>query len=138
MKTDHVPQEGLEYKGRDKVKKVIYATDGAGQYTSVNSIGWEAENVAMRQAWQEVEDTLEQVAAAIKAGRLSPIAWWMHKCLMDESLLAKYVGKWRWTVRRHLKPKGFQKLSEADLEKYAAVFDITVDELKQAGRAEAG
>lgn len=125
-----MPQEGLKYKGREKVNKVMYATTQDGQYTSVNSIGWEAENVAMRQAWQEVEDTLAQVAEEVKAGRLSPIAWWMHKSLMDVGLLAKYVGKWRWTVKKHLKPSGFQKLNDQELLKYAAVFGISLAELK--------
>lgn len=136
MKADEVPQEGMDYKGRDKVKKVVYATGTGGAYTSVNSIGWEAENVATRLAWQEVEDTLKQVAEDVAAGRLSPIAWWMNKSLMDVNLLAKYVGKWSWTVKRHLKPAGFKKLSQADLEKYAAVFEISVEALKEVGKTE--
>jgi hypothetical protein len=135
MQANEVPQEGLPYKGRDKVKKVVYATTQDGQYTHVNSIGWEAENVAMRQAWQDVEDTLQQVAAAVQEGRLSPLAWWMHKCLMDVGLLAKYASKWRWTVKKHLKPKGFNKLSNADLETYARVFRISVSELKNMAGA---
>lgn len=131
MKADKVPQEGLAYKGRDKVKKVMYATGRDGHYTSVNSIGWEAENIATRQAWQEVEDKLAEVAADVAAGRLSTLAWWMHKTLMDVPLLARYVGKWRWTVKKHLKPKGFQKLSPKELQQYADVFGITVAELQR-------
>lgn len=131
MKADKVPQEGLNYKDRDKVRKVMYATDQNGQYTSVNSIGWEAENIAMHQAWQEVEETLARVATAVREGQLSPLAWWMHKSLMDVALLAKYVGKWRWTVKKHLKPKGFQKLRRADLQRYADVFGITMEELQK-------
>ena len=39
------------------------------------------------------------------------------------------MGLWKWTVKKHLKPKNFNKLSDDILEKYAKVFDITKEEL---------
>ena len=76
---------------------------------------------------------LRETEAAVKAGKLSPIAYFMQKSLMDVALLAKYVGKWQWTVRRHLKPRGFSKLNAATLAAYASVFNISVDDLKSFG-----
>jgi hypothetical protein len=42
------------------------------------------------------------------------------------------MNLWKWTVKKHLKPKGFNKLSDEILEKYAKVFDITKEELKNS------
>lgn len=134
MNVNEVPQDGLDYKGRAELKKLIYATDKDGNYTGIGSVGWEAENVAMKQAWDEVEETLQETADAVRAGKISPIAYFMQKALMDEALLANYMGKWRWTIRRHMKPKVFAGLSEQTLAAYARIFNIPVDTLKNFGK----
>lgn len=130
MNVNEVPQDGLDYKDRDKLRKLMYATDKDGRYTGVASVGWEAENVATLQAWNEVEETLRETAEAVKAGKTSPIAYYMQRSLMDLSLLARYMGKWKWTVKRHMKPGVFARLSETTLAAYAKVFDIPVAALK--------
>jgi hypothetical protein len=134
MNVNEVPQDGLDYKGRSELRKLMYATGKDGKYTGVSSVGWEAENEATKQAWDEVEEVLKETEAAVRAGELSPIAWFMQKALMDVPLLARYMGKWQWTIKRHLKPKGFAGLSEATLAAYAKVFNIPVDELKNFGK----
>jgi hypothetical protein len=58
----------------------------------------------------------------------------MQKSLMDEALLAKYVGRWKLTVKRHMKPTMFSKLSDKVLEQYATIFNITLEELKSFGK----
>ncbi|OJW79500.1 MAG: hypothetical protein BGO69_12260 [Bacteroidetes bacterium 46-16] len=131
MKVNEVPQDPKDFKEGDKIKKLVYAVDKDGKYTGVNSAGWEAENAATKQAWDLVEEELQETEQLVKAGKLSPIAWYMKKNLMDTALLAKYMGKWQWQVRRHFKPEVFKKLTPAMLEKYATVFNITVDELKR-------
>jgi hypothetical protein len=130
MQLDEVPQDGLEYKDRDKLRKLMYATDKDGHYTGIPSAGWEAENAATKAAWDEVEEQLRETEAAVRAGKLSPIAYYMQKSLMDVSILARYVGKWQWTVKRHLKPAVFNGLSDSVLQQYAAVFEIPVSALK--------
>ncbi len=130
MKVNEVPQDGLDYKGRGELRKLMYATANDGKYTGVGSVGWEAENEATKQAWDEVEEMLKETEAAVRAGTLSPIAWFMQKALMDVPLLASYMGKWQWSIKRHLKPKGFAGLSEATLAAYAQVFNISAEELK--------
>ena len=134
MQLDEVPQDKQDYKERDKIRKMVYATDRNGHYTGVVSAGWEAEHAATKGAWDEADLVLQETEAAVKAGRLSPIAYFMQKSLMDESLLAKYMGKWRWTVRRHMRPAVFARLSETTLGKYAGVFNISVPVLKAFGR----
>lgn len=130
MKVNEVPQDPKDFKEGDKIKKLVYAVDNEGNYTGVNSAGWDAENTATRQAWDEVEEDLRETELLVKQGKLSPIAWYMKKNLMDTALLAKYMGKWSWQVRRHFKPSVFRDLSPGLLQQYAAIFNITVDELK--------
>ncbi|MBS1615529.1 MAG: hypothetical protein JST06_05365 [Bacteroidetes bacterium] len=133
MHLDEVPQEGLHYKERDTLRKLMYATDREGHYTGVASVGWEAENIATQSAWDEVNESLRETEAAVRSGQLSPIVYFMQKCLMDLPILARYVGKWRWTVRRHMKPAVFKKLKPATLKSYATVFGISVEELQAFG-----
>ncbi|MCB9045434.1 MAG: hypothetical protein H6550_04760 [Chitinophagales bacterium] len=134
MKVNEVPQDPKDFKGADKVKKLVYAVDKDGKYTGVNSAGWEAENTATRQVWDDVDANLAEAEAQVKAGELSPIAYYMQKSLMDTAILARYVGKWQWQVKRHMKPAVFNKLSQKMIEKYASVFNITVDELLSFGK----
>lgn len=134
MKVNEVPQDGLDYKDRDKLRKLMYATDKDGRYTGVASVGWEAENAATQQAWDEVAEALKETEEGVRAGKVSPIAYFMQRSLMDESLLARYMGKWKWTIRRHMKPAVFAKLKESTLAAYARTFNITVEELKGFGK----
>ncbi len=134
MDVNDVPQDALEYKDRNKITKVIYATNKDGKYTSTDSAGWEAENIAMKQAWDVIEDELAEAEKKVKDGTLSPVGYFMLKKLMDVQILARYVGKWQWQVKRHFKPSVFQSLSKATLEKYASVFEVTVDELVNFGK----
>ena len=131
-----MPQDSLEYKDRDKLKKLVYAVGKDGKYTGVGSSGWDPENVATKQAWDAIEEELAETMKQVQAGAVSPIAWYMQKKLMDLPLLAQYVGKWQWQVKRHMKPQVFNELSDKMLEKYASVFEITVDELKSLGKNE--
>lgn len=134
MNVNEVPQDPKNFKGAEQMKKLMYATDKDGKYTGVVSSGWEAENEATKQAWDDVDETLAKVEAQVKAGELSPIAYFMQKSLMELPLLAKYVGKWQWQVKRHFKPSVFNKMDASLLQKYADVFSITVEELRNFGK----
>ena len=134
MKIDEVPQDPKDFKGGDKLRKLMYATDKDGNYTGIPSSGWEAENEATKQAWDDVDETLADTEKRVKAGELSPVAYYMQKNLMDVALLAKYAGKWQWQVKRHFNPSVFNKMNEAMLQKYADIFSISVDELKNFGK----
>lgn len=134
MKVNEVPQDPKNFKGGNVGTKLVYAVDKDGKYTGVNSAGWDAENTATRQAWDEIDEQLAATEAKVKAGQLSPVAYYMHKCLMDIGLLAQYMGKWQWQVKRHMKPAVFAKLNSKTIEKYAAVFNITVNELLSFGK----
>ena len=134
MDVNEVPQDSLEYKDRDKLKKLVYAVGKDGKYTGIGSAGWEAENVATKQAWDAIEEELTETEKKVKAGILSPVPYFMQKKLMDLPLLASYVGKWQWQVKRHFKPSVFSKLGKDMLQKYADTFGITTEELINFGK----
>jgi hypothetical protein len=134
MDINEVPQDPKTFKGAEHIRKLLYATDKDGKYTGVNSAGWDAENFALRQAWNDVEETLAETEQKVKVGELSPVAYFMQKSLMDIGILSSYVGKWKWQVKQHFKPSVFRKLDDKMLRKYAEVFNITVEELVNFGK----
>ena len=54
----------------------------------------------------------------------------MEMKLMDIPIVAGYTGFWKWQIRRHLKPKIFNRLSDRKLRKYAETFEVSIDDLK--------
>ena len=98
----------------------------------VKSAGWEPENIALDQAWEEVNERVPAARARVAAGEISPVAYYMEKNLMDLPLLASYVGKFQWQVKRHMKPGVFKRLSPQMLERYAAAFKVSLADLKNA------
>jgi len=135
MNVSEVPQDPRNIKQGDTLKKKMYAVGDDGKYTGVKSAGWEAENAALRQAWNDIDETLAETETKVRAGQLSPIPYFMQKNLMDLSLLARYMGKWQWQVKRHFKPDVFKKLSAGTLDKYARIFNITKEELTRQNPA---
>lgn len=131
MREKEVPQDDDPQIYQDKFGDgmIKYATNEDNQYVAVQSAGWEPEIVALKQAWEEVDRKLEEARLKVLAGELSPIGYYIEKKLMDVGILAGYAGKWKWQVKRHLKPVNFNKLSPAMLQKYADIFGISVDEL---------
>lgn len=136
MKVNEVPQDSEAFKGKSDIHKLLYATREDGSYTSVNSEGWEVENLATSQAWEAVTEDLKATEAQVKAGALSPIPYFMQKSLMELPVLARYMGKWKWQVKRHFKPEVFRKLDDKVLLQYCRVFNISLEELRQFDRPE--
>ncbi|MBK7763218.1 MAG: hypothetical protein IPI46_07565 [Bacteroidetes bacterium] len=132
MHLEEVPQDKKKFKdGENAPKKVLYVTHADGSYVQTNSAGWEAENVALEQAWEEIDHQLAQEKLNFEKGVSSPIAYYMTKNRMDIGILAAYVNKWQWQVKRHIKPSVFTNLSEKMLQKYAEVFNISIEQLKK-------
>lgn len=134
MKINEVPQDKEDFKGKSEVHKLVYATREDGSYTSVNSEGWEAENLATTQAWEAVLEDLKETEEKVKSGQLSPVPYFMQKSLMELPVLAKYMGKWKWQIKRHFKPEVFRKLNEDTLKQYCAVFGTSLDEFRHFGQ----
>ena len=128
MKAKEVPQDDADMM-RGIFREPVYSVDEKGNYTTVRSVGWDPKNEVMQQAWDNINEKIEAVRQKVLTGKLSPIAFYMEKQIMDTGLLAKYMGLWRWKVKRHLKPKYFNQLSDDILQRYAEIFDLTAEEL---------
>jgi hypothetical protein len=110
---------------------ICYATDENGDYVRSTSAGWEPTNIANGIAWEYINEELAEIKVKVRNGELSPLAYHLRKFLMDARLLSHYTGISAWKVRRHLKPGPFNRLDEHALERYAAAFNLTVEQLKE-------
>jgi len=128
MKKKEVPQdEGLS---EGLFQDICYALDENGNYTVVPTTGWQPKTDAMRQAWEVINEKVEEVRQKVLSGELSPIAFYMEKNLMDVKLLADYAELPKRKVRKHLKPGHFNKLDDEILSRYAETFGISVEILR--------
>lgn len=113
----------------DHGREICYAVNENGRYELVPSLGWEPKNIANDQAWEIINNEISDTLKLIHTGKRSPLAYHMVRNQMDAGLLAKYARLSRWRVKRHLKPAVFGRLDHSMLERYAAVFDISVKDL---------
>ena len=127
MEKDKVPQDEGITGGVSR--EVQYAVDEAGKYVKVLSKGWEPKNIVNELAWDDIQENIDVANEKIKSGKASPLLYFMEKSIMDVSLLANYIELPKWKVKKHLKPKGFKKLKQEQLESYAKIFEISVDDL---------
>ena len=128
MKNSDIPQDP---SALDKfTKEVCYAVDDTGKYVTGLSRGWEVKADALGITWQEVEQRIATALQKIKNNEASPILYFMELHLMDLPIVSAYTGFWQWTIKRHLKPGVFKNLSDKKLQKYADIFEVKVDDLK--------
>lgn len=112
-------------------KEVYYVQDESGDYTTALSKGWDVKSEALNVAWNDIEERIKHARARVEKGEASPILFFMEYRLMDMPILTGYTGFWKWTIKRHMKPRVFNNLSQKKLQRYAEAFNVTVDELKQ-------
>lgn len=127
MKKNEVPQDDSPLK-KHKSNELMYAVDDDGTFVSVQSTGWEPKTVIQNQNLEVLEQRIQQALADAKAGKISPVVYYMERNRMDWQTLAAYLGKWTFFVKRHAKPSVFKKLSTKTLQKYADIFEITIDD----------
>ncbi|MDT8317028.1 MAG: hypothetical protein RQ824_03420 [bacterium] len=127
MKAKDVPQEEW-IKGFGT--RACYAENEEGKYEVVASKGWEVEKIVNSQAQAVIQKKIEAARKEALEGTASPIKYYMEINQMDVALLASNVGIWKWRVKRHLKPKHFNKLNSSILLKYAEALRISLDDLK--------
>lgn len=128
MKKEDVPQD-LSSLGKI-TKEVCYATDNSGKYVTELSKGWDIKITALDAAWQDIEDRVAAARQKVLNGEASPLLFFMERGLMDIGILGDYTGFWKWQIKRHLKPGVFKNLSDKKLQRYAEVFNVSVDDFK--------
>ena len=124
MKDNEVPQD------KSSFTDLYYAVDKKGNYVTKKSTGWEAKKMALGESLDLIDERIDEIKQKVYNKELSPIAYYMELNRMNPSVLAAYYGKWQWVVKRHFKPSVFAKLSEKSLKKYADIFNISIDQLK--------
>jgi len=135
MKKENVPQD-LGALGK-LTTEVCYVTDENGNYVTQLSNGWQIKTDALDVAWHDIEEKVSAAKKKVDNNEASPILFFMELRVMDIGILSAYTGFWKWTIKRHMKPSVFYKLSHEKLKKYAAVFDISVEQLKTMNAHEA-
>jgi hypothetical protein len=128
MKKENVPQD-LSALGKI-TKEVCYATDESGKYTTQLSQGWDVKINALDVTWNDIQQKINAARERVLHNEVSPILFFMEKNVMNIAILSSYTGFFKWQIKRHLKPAVFKKLSNKKMNKYAEVFNITIDELK--------
>lgn len=129
MKKQDLPQDESNLQSAN-MTEVLYVTDENDNYTTANSIGWDAKKAALEESMELINERIEEAKQNVANNLVSPIVYFMELNKMDVQVLAAYVNMWQWTVKRHAKPKIFKKLSDSTLKKYADAFGISVEELK--------
>ena len=129
MEKEKVPQDKSNLT-TNNVKELLYATDENGDYTTTLSTGWEPKSIALSNSIDEINERIAEAKLQVQIGEVSPICYYMERSKMDLTILASYVGMWKWRVKRHFKPTVFTKLSDKTLQKYADAFEISIADLK--------
>ncbi|MEO8884560.1 MAG: hypothetical protein ABI367_00760 [Mucilaginibacter sp.] len=128
MKKEDVPQD-VSALGKI-TKEVCYATDSEGKYVTELSKGWDVKITALDKAWEDIDVRIANAKQKVLNGEASPLLFFIEQGIMDISLLADYTGFWKWQIKCHLKPGVFKNLADKKLQRYAEVFNVSVDDLK--------
>ncbi|MFV0276113.1 MAG: hypothetical protein ACK5HY_02870 [Parahaliea sp.] len=128
MNIDEVPQHATSSLAGHH--KRVYARDGDGRYCAVLTSGWDVEEVVLEQAIAEFELACRDARERVERGLSSPLEYHMYRNRMDLALLSQCTGFFKWQVRRHLRPAVFARLSDRQLQRYLAAFNLNADELR--------
>lgn len=128
MKKKDLPQDDSTLG--DITRELCYTQDESGEYTTGLSKGWEVKAKALDVAWEDIRERTAEARSKVENGEASPILFFMELRLMDLAILSGYTGFWKWTIKRHIKPNNFNKLSNKKLQKYADAFDVSIEQLK--------
>jgi len=129
MKKNEVPQDDSPLK-KNQSNELVYAVDEEGKFVSVQSSGWEPKTIIQYENLEVLDQRVQQALEDVRANRVSPVVYYMELNRMDWQTLAAYLEKWTFIVKRHAKPSVFKGLGTKTLQKYADVFGITLEDLR--------
>jgi|SRR5690625_3052146 len=128
MKKDEIPQDESTLEDKN-IRELCYAVDENGEYTTGLSTGWKAKSIALDLTMQELNQRIAKAKQAVYDNKKSPIYYFMLLTKMDLGILSSYVGRRRWIVKRHFKPRVFKRLKPETIQKYADIFEVEVDQI---------
>jgi hypothetical protein len=113
-----------------KEQLILYAEKEDESYGAMASGSYATKNyIDEFLKYKESLDT--KLRSDLKAGKISPLFYFMLMQDMGQGDLAKRVGISKCKLRKQLKPEKFSKLPDRVLEKYAVIFGVTVDQIKE-------
>jgi hypothetical protein len=128
MEKNAVPQDpSPTYEGQ---RKLLYAVDEKGEYTGVQSAGWEPETFATLTAIAELDRLRDDAWERALAGKTSALEFHMFDRRMEIDTLAATSGIWKWRIRRHFDVQRFARLPDRILQRYADAMGISLARLK--------
>ena len=128
MDVSEVPQEGNRTLGHHR--KALYARDENGRMVLVASRGSELDETVTMQAVDRLQGFAQAARLRCLAGQTAPLEVWMWTQRMDLPLLSQVTGLWQWRIRRHFRPRNFERLSSALLQRYAQALGLRVEQLQ--------
>jgi hypothetical protein len=120
---------GYTNKDYGKYRELLYDYQEGGNFNKTVGYHSESDRVILQQAWDLFNERIEEARIKVLAGKVSPVVYYMEKNLLDPMNLAMMAGISVWRVKWHFKPGVFKRLSENTLRKYAAAFNVSVEEL---------
>ncbi|MBC7388480.1 MAG: hypothetical protein H7329_04655 [Opitutaceae bacterium] len=128
MKKEELPQDPSSLN--KYTKEVCYVVDETGNYTTGLSSGWDVKISALDVTWNDIETKTADAGQKVISGEVSPVFYYMQLRVMDLEIISAYTGFWQWQIKRHFKPEVFKNLSDKKLQKYASLFEVSLEELK--------
>ncbi|WP_051309145.1 hypothetical protein [Desulfogranum japonicum] len=113
------------------IATVSYQAGNDGRQQLISGDMWQPVNIVNRQAWDAIEKQIQHTREKIHRGSWSCLRYYMVINHMDTGLLAKYSNQLRIVVYLHTLPLFFKRLGTGTLQKYADIFDVTVEDLQQ-------
>ena len=128
--------QNLVYKNKTygQYRELSYSYQDGGIFEKTVGFHGEADRLILQQAWDMFQERIEDARQRVLAGKVSPVVYYMEKNLLDPLNLSMMAGISGWLVKWHFKPVVFKRLKDKTLQKYAAAFNITIDQLKNVSQ----
>lgn len=126
MRKDEVPHDDGFLDG---FRRGTLAVDEAGKIALVPTSGWSVETTATAVALQEQDREVRRAWERARDRRVSALAYHAARRQMPVALLAQYMKINRWRVLWHLRPYGFAHMPLGIALRYAAILNLSLDEL---------
>ncbi len=122
-----------EIKTDFKEREIILYSEKEDESYGATVTGSYAAKHYLDDFYQKQQNLGRELRADLEKGKISPVYYYMLMQDIGPGDLAKRVGISRRKLKKHFTPEGFEKLNENMLQKYAVVFGVTVEELKEVG-----
>ena len=109
---------------------ILFAEKDDESYGAIKSGSYVVEHF-LSDFYLKKENLDKALREELKQRKITPVFYFMLMQDMGPGDLAKRVGISKRKLRKHFRPDVFAKLGGVMLQKYAVVFGVTVDKLKE-------